>query len=107
MNDFSEKRSFHRMAVNGPVRFRINGDQEVSTGRVVNLSGNGLLIDFERELPVDVRMAVLITPSQSITPPLAAEVSVLRSDPNESGGFNTACRIEKILADNEVSADFI
>ncbi len=107
MNDFAEKRSFQRMAVNGPVRFRINGDQEVSTGRVVNLSGNGLLIAFDRELPVDVRMAVLITPSQTITPPLAAEVDVLRSDPNETDGFHIACRILKILADDEVGPDFL
>jgi hypothetical protein len=107
MNDFAEKRSFHRMAVNGPVRFRINGDPEISTGRVVNLSGNGLLIAHEREIPVDARLAVMITPTQAITPPLAAEVEVLRSDPNESEGFQTACRIVKILADSEIGPDFL
>ncbi|MET0067157.1 MAG: PilZ domain-containing protein [Candidatus Thiodiazotropha sp.] len=107
MNDFAEKRSFHRMAVNGPVRFRLNGNQEISTGRVVNLSGNGLLFTCEQEIPADTRMAVLITPSQTITPPLAAEVDVLRSDPVEAEGFQIACRIVKILPDHEVGPDFL
>ena len=106
MNDFSEKRSFYRMAVNGPVRFRINGDSQVSTGSVINLSSSGLLIAFDHEIPVDSKMSVEITPTQAITPPLAAEVSVLRNEPGEPNGYRIACRIIKILSENETGPDF-
>ncbi|MEJ2608598.1 MAG: PilZ domain-containing protein [Candidatus Thiodiazotropha sp.] len=106
MNDFSEKRSFYRMAVNGPVKFRINGDSQVSKGSVMNLSSTGLLIAFEKAIPIDARMFVEITPTQSITPPLAAEVSVLRSDQDKQKGFLIACRIEKILSEDETGPDY-
>jgi hypothetical protein len=106
MNDFSEKRNFYRMAVNGAVKFRIDGDSEVSTGTVVNLSSSGLLMAFEREIPIATKMVVVITPAQTITPPLAAEVDVLRNEPSQQSGFHIACRIEKILPENAVSSDF-
>jgi hypothetical protein len=106
MNDFSEKRSFYRMAVNGPVKFRINGDNQVSTGSVINLSSSGLLIAFDEEIPVNTNMAVEITPTQTITPPLAAEVTVLRNDPCEVSGYRVACSINKILSEDEIGPDF-
>lgn len=106
MNDFSEKRSFYRMAVNGPVKFRVNGDTTVSTGRVVNLSSSGLLIASEQEVPVDSSMTIQIIPSQAITPPLTAEVKVVRNKSDESEGHQIACRIVKILAEEDAGPGF-
>ncbi|MES9939680.1 MAG: PilZ domain-containing protein [Candidatus Thiodiazotropha sp. 6PLUC2] len=106
MNDFSEKRSFYRMAVNGPVKFRVNGDSKVSTGSVINLSSSGLLIASEEEVPVDSHMIVQIIPTQAITPPLTAEVEVVRVEPDSQFGNQIACRMVKLLADNEAGPEF-
>jgi hypothetical protein len=106
MNDFSEKRSFYRMAVNGPVKFRVNGDSTVSTGSVLNLSSSGLLIASEQEVPVNSNMTVQIIPTQTITPPLTAEVEVLRNEADADVGNRIACRIIKLLADDEAGPGF-
>ncbi|MCU7895707.1 MAG: hypothetical protein KZQ62_12860, partial [Candidatus Thiodiazotropha sp. (ex Lucinoma aequizonata)] len=37
MNDFTEKRDYYRIAVDGEVRFRIDGENQVSSGIVKNL----------------------------------------------------------------------
>jgi hypothetical protein len=107
MNDFSEKRSFYRMAVNGPVKFRVNGDSEVSTGSVLNLSSSGLLIASELEVPIKSLMTVQITPTQAITPPLTAEVEVMRNEPDTQTGNRIACRITKILTEDEAGPGFM
>ncbi|MCG7866060.1 MAG: hypothetical protein B6D70_04725 [gamma proteobacterium symbiont of Stewartia floridana] len=106
MNDFSEKRSFYRMAVNGPVKFRVNGDSTVSTGSVLNLSSSGLLIASQQEVPVNSSMTVQITPTQAITPPLTAQVEVVRNEPDDAVGNRIACRIIKLLGDDEAGPGF-
>ncbi len=106
MNDFSEKRSFYRMAVNGPVKFRVNGDSAVSTGSVLNLSSSGLLIASDQEVPVNSSMMVQIIPNKAITPPLTAEVEVLRNEPDATAGNRIACRIVKLLTGNEAEPGF-
>ena len=106
MNDFSEKRSFYRMAVNGPVKFRVNGDSKVFTGSVLNLSSSGLLIASEEEVPVNSQMIVQITPAQAITPPLTAEVEVVRIEPAAESGSQIACRMVKLLSEDEAGSGF-
>ncbi|MCU7920143.1 MAG: PilZ domain-containing protein [Candidatus Thiodiazotropha sp. (ex Dulcina madagascariensis)] len=106
MNDFTEKRDFYRMAVDGQVRFRINGDKQISTGVVKNLSSTGLLMTFDKEIAPGTKMSVEISPGKSVTPPLSAEASVVRSDRGDQDGYNIACSIDRILAESEVGNDF-
>jgi hypothetical protein len=106
MNDFSEKRDFYRMAVDGEVRFRIDGESQVLSGIVQNLSATGLLMASEKEVAPGTRINVSIMPGQAITPPLSAEASVIRSDRQQNDQYNIACTIDRILADSEIGDEF-
>lgn len=106
MHDFAEKRDFHRMGVECPAQFRIQGDTEVNEGTVKNLSAAGLLIVSSLEITPGTRLAIHIVPTQAITPPLSATANVLRSTPAGEGSFEVACAIERILAEAEAGPDF-
>lgn len=106
MNDFIEKRDFYRMAVDGDVRYRIDGESQVSIGSVKNLSNSGLLMVTDREISPDTKMNLAIIPGHAITPPLLAEARVIRCDGGDTDRFNIACSIERILAESETGADF-
>jgi len=101
MNDFTEKRDFYRMAVNGEVRFRIDGENQVFSGVVKNLSNTGLLMAFGKGIEAGTKINVVIMPGQAITPPLSAEASVIRSDQQENDLYNIACTIDRIIPESE------
>ena len=106
MQDFAEKRDFHRMGIECPARFRIEGATEVSQGTVKNLSAAGLLIISPQEVAPGTRLAVHIVPAQAITPPLSATANVVRSTPAGEGRFEIACSIERILTEAEAGPEF-
>ncbi|MBT3014663.1 MAG: PilZ domain-containing protein [Candidatus Thiodiazotropha sp. (ex Clathrolucina costata)] len=106
MNDFIEKRDFYRMVVDGEVRYRIEGESQVSTGKVKNLSNSGLLMSSDREMTPGTKITIAIIPGHSITPPLLAEAKVIRSDSAESDQFNIACSIDRILTESDTGPDF-
>jgi hypothetical protein len=106
MNDFIEKRDFHRMVVDGSVRYRIEGESQVSSGTVKNLSNSGMLMASDKEISPGTRMTIAIVPGHAITPPLMAEVKVIRCDNSDSDKFNIACTLERILAESETGPDF-
>ncbi|MEJ2393673.1 MAG: PilZ domain-containing protein, partial [Candidatus Thiodiazotropha sp.] len=81
MNDYDEKRDFHRMGIDCPAQFRIQGADEVSDAIVKNLSASGMLLLTSIEIDPGTPLLVHIVPMNSITPPLSATVSVLRSEP--------------------------
>lgn len=105
MNEYSEKRDFHRMGINCPAQFRIQGADEVNDAIVKNLSASGLLILFNQEISPGTQLLVHIVPMNDITPPLSATVSVLRSDPATEGGFEIACAIDHILGEEEAKSN--
>ncbi|MCU7813892.1 MAG: PilZ domain-containing protein [Candidatus Thiodiazotropha sp. (ex Lucinoma kastoroae)] len=107
MNDFTEKRDYHRMAVEGEVRFRIDGENQVSSGIVKNLSSTGLLMSFEKEMAPGTKLIIMISPDQTITPPLSAKASVIRSDRLNNDQFTIACTIDRILAESEIEIDLL
>lgn len=104
MNDYDEKRDFHRMGIDCPAQFRIQGADEVSDAIVKNLSASGMLLLTSIEIDPGTPLLVHIVPMNSITPPLSATVSVLRSEP-ATGGYEVACTIEQILGDEQASAE--
>lgn len=106
MHEYIEKRDFLRMGVDCPARFRIQGTDGVTNAVVKNLSASGLLILTQQEISPGTRLLVHIAPSNNITPPLAATVNVLRSEPATAGGYEMACTIEKILGADEAGSDF-
>ncbi|MDJ0805203.1 MAG: PilZ domain-containing protein [Gammaproteobacteria bacterium] len=106
MHDFAEKRDFIRMPIDCPAQFRIAGSDSTQSAIVKNLSSNGMLMLFDREIDPGTQLTVEIMPGKNITPPLSAEMSVLRSYTADEGNFNIACAIERILSEEEVGPDF-
>ncbi len=106
MTEYAEKRDFYRMGVDCPARFRVQGADKVDDGIIKNLSASGLLILAPQEISPGTRLRVRIVPVNSITPPLSANASVLRSQPSDAGGYEIACSIDQILAEDEAGPDF-
>ncbi|MES9944861.1 MAG: PilZ domain-containing protein [Candidatus Thiodiazotropha sp.] len=106
MNDFIEKRDFYRMAVDGEVRYRIDGESQLSAATIKNLSNSGLLMAADREIAPGAKITIAIVPGHTITPPLLAEASVIRSDATDDGHYHVACTIDRILAESDTGPGF-
>ncbi len=106
MNEYAEKRDFHRMGIDCPAQFRIQGAEEMADGIVKNLSASGLLLLAPQDINPGTRLLVYIVPANPITPPLSATASVLRSTPTSDGGYEIACTIEQILGEEETGQAF-
>ncbi len=98
MQDYNEKRSYPRMAIDCPAKFEIVGSD--SGGAIVkNLSGGGVLMWTENEVSPDTELKIEIKPANDITPPMKAELRVVRCTPvaDADGSFAVACMINRIL----------
>ena len=98
MQDYEEKRSYPRMAIECPASFEIV-DGAGGGAIVKNLSGGGLLMWMDRDIEAGLEMKIEIMPVSDITPPMVAEVRVLRCSPmgGEEGSFAVACQISRLL----------
>ena len=105
MQDYSEKRDFPRMCVDCAASYRTEGGAKLGSAIAKNLSGGGLLLRVDDELPAGSRLNVEIRPGKNITPPLYLVVEVVRCSPGD-GEFEVACTIVKMLKEEEVPLDF-
>lgn len=98
MQDYREKRNYPRMDIECPASFQIvDGD---GGGAIVkNLSGGGLLVWIDRDMAPGSLLRIQIKPVNDITPPMLAEVEVLRNTPlgGTDGSFAIACQIRRVL----------
>lgn len=98
MVDYREKRNYPRMDIECPASFQVvDGD---GGGAIVkNLSGGGLLMWLDREIESNATLMLEIKPVNDITPPMTAEVQVLRCTPVDGGqgSFAVACQISRVL----------
>lgn len=78
--DFSEKRSFYRMPVECQLEYDENGHHETRIGYVKNLSGDGILFHADHPIPVGTEMHITVKAGSSLTPPLEAEIEVIRCE---------------------------
>lgn len=98
MLDYQEKRNYPRMEVDCPARFELVGGP--GGGAIVkNLSGGGVLMWIDRAIDPEQDLRIQIKPVNDITPPMNADVRVLRCTPLEDdlGSFAVACQISRIL----------
>ncbi len=98
MQDYNEKGNYPRMAIECPASFQVVGGE--GGGAVVrNLSGGGLLMSMDRELGAGAQLKIQIKPANDITPPMVAEVRVVRCTPEnaEPGRYAVACQITRLL----------
>ena len=95
MNDFAEKRDFQRMALDCEFSFRRPSDNRQYTGHVINLSSKGILFTSSEPFEINTALEILVTPSNSITPPMSASAVVSRVTDNQSI-YEIACEIVNI-----------
>lgn len=99
MQDYREKRDLPRMQLDCPAQLEMLDDGATGTATVHNLSGGGMLITFNQMLEVGRMLRVRIEPSRDVTPPMVADVRVLRCDPQSDGDgrYAVAGEITRIL----------
>ncbi len=95
MTDYAEKRDFQRMAIDCEFSFCKRGGQQILDGHVINLSSKGILFTSSEHFAEDSRLEIVLTPSNSLTPPMEASVVVSRVTNNEPI-YELACEITEI-----------
>ena len=94
--DFDEKRDFFRVDVDTEIRVSIDGKEEI--GQVKNLSGRGMMFISEAELEKESIAEVKINPETAITPPLHANVRIVRVIKQRRGpGYEIGAVIQEML----------
>ena len=92
--DYDEKRDFIRMAADHDLHYSEVGSDNAQSGICNNLSATGIQFTADAEIPAGTRLQVSITPRYSVVEPFAAEVEVIRSEPDANAGqFNIAGKI--------------
>lgn len=95
--DYDEKRDFIRVDVDTEIKIRVPGLEE-ETGRVKNLSGRGMMFIVDNELDKESIVEVQINPQTAITPPLHANVRVVRVAKQRRGtGYEIGAVIQEML----------
>ncbi len=101
MSDFSEKRAFPRMALDSVLDYLPEGESDQRQGRLRNLSARGMLFITTEALQPEQKLKVVVTPVNTITPPMSAEARVLRCDEVAAEGGDerswlVACALDHI-----------
>ena len=95
MSDYEEKRNFQRMVIDSVLSFSYKDGSKSYDGNVINLSSKGILFTTTEIIKEHSDLSIVLTPSNSITPPMVADAVVTRVIDNESV-HEIACTIEKI-----------
>jgi hypothetical protein len=95
MIDYAEKRDFLRMPIDCELSFMVAGSSRQYQGNVINLSSKGILFTSSEKFKQGTRLEIILTPSNSATAPMHADVVVARVDSNEVL-FEIACEIAEI-----------
>ena len=100
--EYDEKRDFIRVDVDCEMVFKAEDSQGFETAMVSNLSGRGMMFICDRELTKDSIAEVKISPANILTPPLHANVRLVRVVKQRHGsGFEIGAVIQDIYDDNE------
>jgi len=95
MIDYAEKRDFLRMPIDCELSFSVEGSSKQYQGNVINLSSKGILFTSSEKFESGTALQIVLTPSNSTTSPMEAEVVVARVSSNEVL-FEIACEIREI-----------
>ena len=95
MIEYAEKRDFLRMPIDCELNFsEVDGGRR-RQGKVINLSSKGILFTSRESFDIGTRLDIVLTPSNSITPPMHARVTVTRVVAGEVL-FDIACEIDDV-----------
>lgn len=95
MIDYSEKRDYIRMPMQCPVTIRDPGAVIADTAHLLDISASGVRFISQRALDEGARLELMVRPECEITPPLEAEISVIRCREIDEG-FDIAAAIEVV-----------
>jgi len=99
--EYDEKRDFIRVDVDCEILFRETDSETEETGHVANLSGRGMMFIADRELKKESIVEVKIKPSNVLTPPLHANVRVVRVvKQRHHDGYEIGAVIKEICDDD-------
>lgn len=91
---WSEKRNFIRMKINTPVR--VEYGSQTFTARCKDLSGSGMLVESDRELPLGGSVELFIDQEGDKRVPFRATAEVARVEPAGGGLFTLGFSITAI-----------
>jgi hypothetical protein len=95
MLDYSEKRDFIRMPVQCPVSLRDIDRETTTVAELQDLSAGGVRFISEQPLEAGQRLRIRVQPEYPVTPPLQADISVLRCNPL-AGNYSIAATIQTV-----------
>ena len=95
MIEYAEKRDFLRMPIDCELSFSTLDGGKRLQGKVINLSSKGILFTSSESFDVGTRLNIVLTPSNSITPPMQARVTVSRVVAGEVL-YDIACEIDDV-----------
>ncbi|MDZ7662502.1 PilZ domain-containing protein [Thiohalophilus sp.] len=96
--DYDEKRDFMRVEMDCAIRFKPQGSEQETIGRLANLSGRGLMFIAANEIPVDTQVEIYVESDQQINAPLHAVVRVVRMAKQRRGdGYEIGAIITSVL----------
>ncbi|MBX2808889.1 MAG: PilZ domain-containing protein [Cellvibrionaceae bacterium] len=83
---YNEKRNFIRMQVDTPAQVSIEGNNTPCDGVCNDLSGGGMLLTINKELPLNTELVVTVSSLYGHNPMLQAKCRIARieSGPNDS-----------------------
>ncbi len=97
-NDYDEKRAYHRMKVDTPITFSLNGnEQDRHEGISKNLSASGVLIRSDFAPSADDKLKIVMDTGNARFSPFTIEGSVVRvvADEETPGQYLISVSIEQ------------
>jgi len=89
-----DNRTFARMDVESDVRFKIDGENVLCKGELINLSAQGLAFETQQDLAQDTELFLEVNSGGDAVPPLMANATVLRCDESPQGTYQVACTMK-------------
>lgn len=104
--EYDEKRDFIRIDIDCEIVFKKvdsnDSAEEELTGQVSNLSGRGMMFISDVELEKDITLEINIKPTNILTPPLHANVKVVRViKQRHADGYEIGAVIKEIYDEEE------
>jgi len=89
-----DNRTFARMDVASDVKFKINGENSLCEGELLNLSAQGLAFEAQHNLAQDTQLFLEVNSGGNAVPPLMANATVVRCDELSQGTYHIACTMK-------------
>lgn len=102
--NYAEKRGFIRMKVDTPAQIHVEQNGEITHGICHDLSGGGMLLTLDQELPVASELLVTLTTGSGSSVAMQARCTIARAQPAADDKCLLGVEIQEILGDNSDSA---